>query len=109
MSTVARAICVTTPFLIYDLAVMSADGLDLQEMCSSKRSPKRRFGQETRPKCRALGKILIHVQTLDSGKGPLENVLSFPNLNFSLDKENPHRWRCSKSMRLAEITWRSET
>jgi hypothetical protein len=49
-------------------------------MCSSKRSPKRRFGQETRPKCRALGKILIHDQTLDLGKGPVENVLSFPNL-----------------------------
>jgi hypothetical protein len=43
----------------------------------------------------ALGVILIHVQTLDLGKGPVENVLSFPNLNFSLDKENPHRWRCS--------------
>jgi hypothetical protein len=52
-------------FPIYDLAEMSANRLVFQEMCSSKRSPKRRFGQETRQKCRALGKILIHVQTLD--------------------------------------------
>jgi hypothetical protein len=33
---------------------------------------------------------------LDLGKGPVENVLSFPNLNFSLVKENPHRWRRSQ-------------
>jgi hypothetical protein len=71
-------------------------------MCSSKRSPKRQFGQETRPKWRALGKTLIHVQTLDLGKGPVENVLSFPNPKFSLDKENPHRWRCSKSITTAQ-------
>jgi hypothetical protein len=61
-------------YICYDLAEMSADGLVLEEMCSSKQSPKRRFGQETRSKCRALGKILIHVQTLDLGKGPVEIV-----------------------------------
>jgi hypothetical protein len=47
-----------------------------------------------------LGKISIHVQTLDLGKGPVENVLSFPNLNFSLDKENPHRWRYSQEKKI---------
>jgi hypothetical protein len=57
-------------------------------MCLIKRSPTRQFGQETRPKWRALGKILIHVQTLDLGKGPVERF--FPDLKFSLDKENPH-------------------
>jgi hypothetical protein len=46
-----------------------------------------------------LGKILIHVQTLDLRKGPVGNVLSFPNLKFSLDKENPHWWRCPKARR----------
>jgi hypothetical protein len=76
----------TTSFPIYDPAEMSADGFVLLEMCSSKRSLKRRFVQETRPKCRALGKILIHVQTLDLGKGPVDKVLLFPNLNFSFSQ-----------------------
>jgi hypothetical protein len=75
---------------------MSANGLDLRETNSSKSSPKVQFGQEICPKCATLDKFLVHIQTLDFGKGPLENVLSFPNLKFSLDEKNPHRWRCYK-------------
>jgi hypothetical protein len=75
---------------------MSANGLVLRETSSSKSSPKEQFGQEICPKWRTLDKILVHIQTLDLGKGPLENVLSIPNLEFSLDEKNPHRWRCFK-------------
>jgi hypothetical protein len=56
----------------------SENGLVLRETSSSKSSHKVQFGQEICPKC----------ATLDLGKGPLENVLSFPNLKFSLDEKN---------------------
>jgi hypothetical protein len=62
-----------------------------------KAHPEVRFGQEVCPKCATLDKILVHIQSLDLRKGPLENVLSFPNLKFSFDENNPHRWRCSQA------------
>jgi hypothetical protein len=49
------------------------------------------------PEVRHFGQILVQIQTLDLKKGPLENVLSFPNLKFSLDENNLHRWRCSNT------------
>jgi hypothetical protein len=76
------------------LSEMSANGLIFRETSSSKSSPKVQFEQEICAKCATLDKILVHIQTLDLGKGPLEKVLSFPNLKFSLDETNLHRWRC---------------
>jgi hypothetical protein len=83
---------------LHILSEISANGLVLRETSSSKSSPKVQFGLEICPKCATLDKVLVHIQTLDLGKGPLENVLSFPNLKFSLDEKNLHRWRCSKSV-----------
>jgi hypothetical protein len=57
---------------------------------------------------RTLDTILVHIQTLDLGKGPLENVLSIPNLKFSLDETNPHRWRCSKGRSRTFQCWNME-
>jgi hypothetical protein len=67
---------------------------------SSKSKPlyKLWFGQNICPKALALDKKFVHVQRLDMAKALLENVLSFPNLKFTLDKENQHRWRCSYRM-----------
>jgi hypothetical protein len=79
----------------HTLSERSENGL--RETSSSKSSRKVQFGQEICPKCAILDKILVHIQTLDLGKGRLGNVLSFPNLKFSLDENNLHRWRCSKS------------
>jgi hypothetical protein len=80
---------------VHTLSDISENGLVLWETSSSKRSPKVQFGQEICPKFPTLDKILVHIQTLDLGKDPLENVLSMPNLKFSLDEKNPQRWRCS--------------
>jgi hypothetical protein len=44
------------------------------------------FGQDIWPKAHALDKKVVQFQPLDLEKGPSENVLSFPNLKFRLDK-----------------------
>jgi hypothetical protein len=67
----------------------------MASFCRKQVRPKARTKyslQEICPKCATLDKILVHIQTLDLGKGKLENVLSFPNLKFSLDEKNLHRW-----------------
>jgi hypothetical protein len=80
---------------VHTLSEISANGLVLRETSSSKSSPKVQLWKEICPKCATLDKILVDIQTLGLGKGPLENVLSFPNLKFRLDENNLHRWRCS--------------
>jgi hypothetical protein len=80
----------------HTLSEISENGLVLWETSSSKGSPKVQFGHEICPKCATLDKILVQIQALDLGKGPLENVLAFPNLKFSLDEKNLHWWRCSQ-------------
>jgi hypothetical protein len=59
-----------------------------------KARPKYSLGKNWQ-KCATLDKILVQIETLNLGKGPLENVLSFSNLKFSFDEKNLHRWRCS--------------
>jgi hypothetical protein len=86
--------CATSPSVLSD---MRANGFIFRETSSSKSSPEVQFGQEICPKCATSDKILVHIQSLDLGMGPLENVLSIPNLKFSLDEKYLHRWRCSKS------------
>jgi hypothetical protein len=81
----------------HTLSELSENGLVLLETSSSKGSPKVQFGQEICPKCATLDKILVHIQTLDLGKGQLDYVLSFPNLKFSLDEKYLHQWRCSQA------------
>jgi hypothetical protein len=78
----------TTAPSVHTLSEISANGFVLRDTSSSKSSPKVQFGQEICPKCATLDKILVYIQTLDLGKGRLENVFSFPNLKFSLDEKN---------------------
>jgi hypothetical protein len=105
---------------VHTLSETSANGLVLRETSSSKSSPKVQFGQEICPKCATLDNILVHIQTLDLWKGPLENVLSFPSLKFCLGEKIctggdalraclSHRVHLQKNLQLSCILERTRT
>jgi hypothetical protein len=78
---------------VHTLSEISENGLVLWETSSSKRSPKVQFGQEICPKFPMLDKILVHIQTLDLGKGPVGErfVVSKPKMWFG--RKQLLRWR----------------